>query len=63
MSAAALQELRQALEQRFPDAVPLGRGTAAAVGTGVAALDVLLPGGGLARGRLATWQPGGGSTA
>lgn len=63
MSAAALQELKQALERRFPDALPLGRGTAAAVSTGVAALDVLLPGGGLARGRLTLWRPGGGSTA
>jgi hypothetical protein len=63
MSAAALEELKQALERQFPDALPLGRGTAAAVGTGVAALDVLLPGGGLARGRLTTWRPGGGATA
>jgi hypothetical protein len=63
MSAAALQELKQVLERRFPDAQPLGRGTVAAVGTGVAALDVLLPGGGLARGRLTTWRPGGGATA
>ncbi|MGH7448051.1 MAG: hypothetical protein ACREK1_00840 [Longimicrobiales bacterium] len=63
MSAAAVQELRRALERRFPDALPLGRGTAAGVGTGVAALDVLLPGAGLARGRLTTWRPGGGATA
>jgi hypothetical protein len=63
MSAAAVQELRQALERQFPDALPLGRGTAAAVGTGVPALDVLLPGGGLARGRLTLWRPGGGATA
>lgn len=63
MSAAALQELRRALESRFPDAVPLGHGHAAAVGTGTPALDLLLPGGGLARGRLTTWRPGGGATA
>lgn len=63
MSAAAVHELKQALERRFPDALPLGRGTVAAVGTGVAALDVLLPGGGLARGRLTAWRPGGGATA
>ena len=63
MSATAVQKLRQALERRFPDALPLGRGTVAAAGTGVAALDVLLPGGGLARGRLTTWRPGGGATA
>jgi hypothetical protein len=63
MSAAAVHDLRQALERRFPDALPLGRGTVAAVGTGVAALDVLLPGGGLARGRLTLWRAGGGATA
>jgi hypothetical protein len=60
---AALQDLRQALERRFPDALPLGRGTVAAVSTGTAALDALLPGGGLARGRLTAWRPGGGATA
>lgn len=63
MSAAAVHELRQALQRRFPDTLPLGAGTAAAVGTGVAALDMMLPGGGLARGRLTLWQPGGGATA
>src|SRR5690606_13681517 len=35
MSAAAVHDLRQALERRFPDALPLGHGTATAVGTGV----------------------------
>jgi hypothetical protein len=63
MGAAAVQELRRALERRFPDALPLGQGAAAAVGTGLDALDALLPGGGLARGRLTVWQPGGGATA
>jgi hypothetical protein len=63
MSAAVVHELRQALERHFPDALPLGAGTVGSVGTGVAALDVLLPGGGLARGRLTTWRPGGGATA
>jgi hypothetical protein len=63
MSAIALQELKQALERRFPDALPLGRGVAAAVGTGVVALDALLPGGGLARGRVTVWRPGGGATS
>jgi hypothetical protein len=63
MSALALHELRQALERRFPDALPLGHGTGAGVGTGVAALDALLPGGGLARGRVTVWQPGGGATS
>jgi hypothetical protein len=60
---AALQDLRRAIERRFPDALPLGRGTVAAVSTGTAALDALLPGGGLARGRLTAWRPGGGATA
>lgn len=60
---AALDELKQALERQFPDALPLGRGTAAAVATGLGALDGVLPGGGLARSRLTAWQPGGGATA
>jgi hypothetical protein len=63
MSAAALYDLRQALQRRFPDALPLGRGTVATVSAGCAALDALLPGGGLARGRLTAWRPGGGATA
>lgn len=63
MTSAAIDELKLALERRFPDAVPLGRGLAAAVVTGLAPLDALLPGGGLARGRLTAWQPGGGATA
>jgi hypothetical protein len=63
MGNHALDELRRALEQRFPDALPLGAGTAAGVGTGIEALDALLPGGGLARGRLTAWRPGGGVSA
>ncbi|CAN5740740.1 hypothetical protein BH23GEM9_BH23GEM9_34690 [soil metagenome] len=63
MSAVALQNLKQALERRFPDALPLGRGAATAVSTGLVALDALLPGGGLVRGRLTAWHPGGGATA
>lgn len=63
MSTAALSEVRQALERRFPDALPLERMTAPTVSTGVAALDTLLPGGGLPRARLTAWQPGGGATA
>jgi hypothetical protein len=58
-----LHELRQTLEQRFPDALPLVAGTAAGLGTGIEALDALLPGHGLARGRLTVWRPGGGATA
>ena len=61
--SAALDLLRQTLQQRFPDAVPLGHGLAAAVASGIAPLDAMLPGGGLARGRVTLWQPGGGATA
>jgi hypothetical protein len=60
---SAVQELRQALEQRYPDAIPLGRGIAPSVATGLGRLDRLLPGGGLARGRVTLWRPGGGATA
>jgi hypothetical protein len=63
MSAAAVDQLREALERRFPGALPLGRGAAAGVGTGIPVLDRLLPGGGLARERLTLWRPGGGATA
>lgn len=63
MATAALLDLKQALERRFPDALPLRQGTAAVVGTGIDALDALFPGGGLARGRLTAWRPGGGATA
>jgi hypothetical protein len=58
-----LYELREALERRFPEALPLVPGAAAGVGTGIQALDALLPGHGLARGRLTAWRPGGGATA
>jgi len=60
---SAIQDLRSALERRFPDAIPLGRGLAPSVATGIAALDGVLPGSGLARGRLTAWRPGGGATA
>src|SRR5690606_24907772 len=60
--STAVQQLRQALERRFPDALPLGTALAPAIGTGVPALDLMLPGGGLARGRVTTWRPGGGAT-
>jgi hypothetical protein len=62
-AGAGLQELREALERRYPDAVPLSRGIAPAVATGLEPLDRLLPGGGLARGRVTAWRPGGGATA
>lgn len=58
-----LSALRELLERRFPDAVPVTHRTAGAVPTGVSALDRALPGGGLPRGRLVAWAPGGGATA
>ncbi|HUG41746.1 MAG TPA: hypothetical protein VMM12_14755 [Longimicrobiales bacterium] len=60
---AEVLELRRQLEQRFPDAQPVRYGTTGAVATGVAALDAALPAGGLPRGRVTLWQPGGGATA
>jgi hypothetical protein len=61
----ALAQLRHDLEQRFPDALPVprSRGVASAVGTGLGPVDAMLPGGGLARGRVTLWKPGGGATA
>lgn len=61
--ATSILELRQTLERRFPGAVPVTYRTAGAVAMGIGALDHLLPGGGLPRGRLAVWAPGGGATA
>lgn len=61
--AVPLHELRKLLEGRFPDAVPVTYRTAGAVATGLDELDRVLPGGGLPRGRLAAWVPGGGATA
>jgi hypothetical protein len=55
--------LKEALEQRFPNALPISYRTAGAVPTGVAALDHMLPAQGLPRGRLSLWKPGGGATA
>ena len=63
VSMHALAQLRHDLEQRFPDALPLARGLAAAVATGMGPIDSLLPGGGLARGRVTLGKPGGGATA
>lgn len=63
MSAAALIELRQTLRQKFPDALPVSYRTAQPVATGIARLDGLLPSGGLPRGRVTVWVPGGGATA
>ncbi|MGH7469226.1 MAG: hypothetical protein ACRENP_14820 [Longimicrobiales bacterium] len=62
-AAAELLTLRQTLERRFPNAQPLLFRTAGAVATGLGGLDALLPGGGLPRGRVTLWLPGGGATA
>jgi len=59
----SVDELRSELGRRYPDAQPLAYRTAAAVSTGIGRLDALLPNGGLPRGRLTVWKPGGGATA
>ena len=61
--SASLQAVRELLEQRFPDALPVRHGTVEGVPTGIGALDRVLPGSGLPRGRLSVWAPGGGATA
>jgi hypothetical protein len=63
MQSRALLELRRTLQQRFPDSLPIAWRAAQTVATGVARLDGLLPAGGLPRGRLTAWAPGGGATA
>jgi hypothetical protein len=55
--------VRQLLEQRYPDATPLTQRVAPAVPTGLAALDEILPGGGLPRGKLTAWHTEGGAAA
>jgi hypothetical protein len=61
--ALSLDRLRGELGLRFPDALPLSYRTTAAVATGIGKLDAMLPNGGLPRGRLSVWKPGGGATA
>ena len=61
-ASSALPDLRSLLEQRFPDATPVTHRTAEPVATGIAALDGILPNGGLPRGRLSVWMPQGGAT-
>ncbi len=62
--ASSLTALRQAIEQRFPDALPLHHAaTPSSVPTGIGAVDAVLPGSGLPRGRLTSWAPGGGARA
>lgn len=61
--AAEILLLKEALEQRFPNALPISYRTAGAVASGIDALDQMLPANGLPRGRLSVWKPGGGATA
>ena len=65
MSAAAAKilELRRQLDRQFPDAAPVEQGTRGVVATGVSGLDAALPAGGLPRGRVTLWRPGGGASA
>jgi hypothetical protein len=60
---SALADLRRVIEARFPNAVPLPERTIPQIPTGVEALDRILPGGGLPRGRLSVWVPGIGGSA
>src|SRR5205809_1484791 len=55
--------IRALIEHRFPDATPVTHRTAEPVPTGIDALDAILPGHGLPRGRLTVWMPQGGATA
>ena len=65
MPRTSIASLRALIQQRFPDATPLtgGSQTTEQVATGIAALDKVLPNGGLPRGRLSVWAPQGGATA
>lgn len=60
--SSSVAALRTLVEQRFPDALPITHRTTA-VATGLAALDHILPSGGLPRGRLSAWDSQGGATA
>jgi hypothetical protein len=63
MVVPAIADLRRVIEGRFPNAVPLPERTVPQISTGVEALDRILPGGGLPRGRLSVWSPGIGGAA
>ncbi|CAN5379901.1 hypothetical protein BH23GEM2_BH23GEM2_17540 [soil metagenome] len=60
---SALPALRELIERRFPDAVPVVHQTAPAVATGIAELDRIFPGEGIPRARLTVWRPFGAATA
>lgn len=61
--ASQIHALRELLERRFPSASPLERWNPGAITTGIGPLDRILPGGGLPRGHLIAWTPGGGASA
>ncbi len=61
--ASQVHTLRELLERRFPSASPLTQWNPGAIATGIRPLDRILPGGGLPRGRLTAWTPGGGASA
>jgi len=63
MQAADVLALREALRERFPNAQPVVHRTSGAVATGLGALDAMLPGNGLPRGRVTLWRSGAGATA
>ncbi len=61
--SAQVHALREMLEQRFPGAVPAAPRAEPVAPTGIDALDSVLPSGGLPRGKVSTWAPGGGASA
>lgn len=65
--SAQVTALRQLLEQRFPDALPLthrvGARAVSPVETGLNVIDNILPSGGLPRTKLTAWAPYGGARA
>lgn len=63
MISTTVAELQEALRLRFEGTLPLVYRTAVTAATGIDSLDGMLPNGGLPRGRLSIWAPGGGATA
>jgi hypothetical protein len=61
--SVSVAHLRELIEQKFPDAIPLTHRTTEEISTGIAPLDGILPSGGLPRGKLTAWTPFGGATA
>jgi hypothetical protein len=61
--ASSVAALRALIEQRFPDAVPITRGIARPVASGIPEMDRALPKGGFPLGRLSVCAPHGGITA